>query len=132
MPHAKEISPLAILGTRATGTAAQVSKKGERFHSSLSLQRHATHSFSNVTGVRHSTPIFNAVRAQARSKYHLGLQVRCDLPMSPFSPHGTHNCVSTPTLRKIPEERRPSTLTNNSWLMVLRGKIAIQGVPTVR
>jgi hypothetical protein len=40
-------------------------------------------------------------------------QVSCDLP-----PHGTHNCVSASTLRKIPEERRSSTLTNNSRLMV--------------
>jgi hypothetical protein len=133
MPRAKELFPLAILGTRATRSSAQGIEKKWKISfmsptatispNSQLLQCHWSqtlhtdfHCSQNTSVVRISfTPASEARPSNV-----------------PFSPHGTHSCVSTPTLHKIPEERRPSTLTNNSWLMALRGNIAIQSVLTVR
>ena len=63
---------------------------------------HTSHC-NNGTGVRHSTPIFTAVRTQALSEYHLRLQVRRDLPMSHF--HLTVHTTASLHLRCVRSQK---------------------------
>jgi len=103
MPRAKEISPLAILRTRATHSAAQVSKKVKDFIQCLSLpQCQCSQTFNTDFHCSHNT-------SRGRMPFTPANEARSS--NVPFSPHGTRSCISTPKLRKIPEERRSSTPT---------------------
>ena len=76
------------------------------------------HNFSAITA---DIPQLLSLQSEHKREIIDACQVRCNFP---FSPHGTHNCVSAPTMRKNPEERRPSRLsvTNKSLLLILWGQ----------
>ena len=81
-------------------------EKSGRVHSCLSLQQcHATQLLQcHCSQTFHKDFYCSQNTSRGRISFTPASEVRpSDVP---FSPHGTHNCDSTPTLRKIPETLR--------------------------